>query len=645
MQLESITKKRKYSKGGCKECKRRKIKCSEEKPACYQCLRLHKQCSYPVEGERVLRVSKKKLESLQKLSLLVPKDQSRNDRNSELVNNATQNNYLEDNEYFATNHPMKMMQNETVRYNNSNKICLDDIHDYQKYSECKSFSQMELTYINLHKDYNSNGTTSNVYRRIRDDINYTEVNYFSGISMENDLVFDLQDLFLLIADANQLMKKVISGYFSSSEIVNTYISNKENSRYAGKVNRHKFPINVSINEVKVSRLCDKLYLEYFYNNFTSNVLPFECYNQSSKISVNPARDLILHYASKVPFLLALVLAQGARIAYKRNHIPEDLKMNREYICTFKHIFTGVLNSIEESLDILSYIELILVTILLLLSESPLGGDTNWYEYLKGTNNIFSKAKGIKIQNPETILFCKSWLISIVLSAGFNMNIGNLPNPWWDLLIPGDEYEILVLKDIGVINKFGINVLWGFKNETIPLFKEIIRILNRKDGLVNSNSVYSSDSLKLLFQFYESSKEPNKDSSIFELQENSYAKYTIPNSYDNWMALSHKVYTLAAILVILKEGSRHSYQSYIIQNIITEIIKQLYFLDYTTEITSHLGNFLVIIQWPMTIAGLNCTEENNLLLLIRFFRILSDRGCENAAIWLKKIYEKGINQSY
>lgn len=38
--------KRKYSRGGCKECKRRKIKCDEGKPFCHSCTRLNKVCVY-----------------------------------------------------------------------------------------------------------------------------------------------------------------------------------------------------------------------------------------------------------------------------------------------------------------------------------------------------------------------------------------------------------------------------------------------------------------------------------------------------------------------------------------------------------------------------------------------------------------------
>ncbi|KAG2737008.1 hypothetical protein G9P44_001098 [Scheffersomyces stipitis] len=39
-------KKRKYSRGGCRECKRRKMKCDEGKPHCHNCSRLSKVCVY-----------------------------------------------------------------------------------------------------------------------------------------------------------------------------------------------------------------------------------------------------------------------------------------------------------------------------------------------------------------------------------------------------------------------------------------------------------------------------------------------------------------------------------------------------------------------------------------------------------------------
>ncbi|KAI5968051.1 uncharacterized protein KGF55_000035 [Candida pseudojiufengensis] len=43
----SKIKKRKYSRLGCAECKRRKIKCDELKPSCFNCSRLQKICQYP----------------------------------------------------------------------------------------------------------------------------------------------------------------------------------------------------------------------------------------------------------------------------------------------------------------------------------------------------------------------------------------------------------------------------------------------------------------------------------------------------------------------------------------------------------------------------------------------------------------------
>lgn len=45
-------KKRKYSRKGCNECKRRKIKCDEAAPACNNCTRLNKTCIYESKSRR-----------------------------------------------------------------------------------------------------------------------------------------------------------------------------------------------------------------------------------------------------------------------------------------------------------------------------------------------------------------------------------------------------------------------------------------------------------------------------------------------------------------------------------------------------------------------------------------------------------------
>ncbi|KAF6048919.1 Fungal specific transcription factor domain family protein [Candida parapsilosis] len=50
---KKVIKKRKYSRGGCKECKRRKIKCDEGKPFCHNCTRLNKVCGYPQSNNHV----------------------------------------------------------------------------------------------------------------------------------------------------------------------------------------------------------------------------------------------------------------------------------------------------------------------------------------------------------------------------------------------------------------------------------------------------------------------------------------------------------------------------------------------------------------------------------------------------------------
>ena len=65
-----------YSRNGCRECKRRKIRCPEEKPFCSTCVRLGKQCSYPLAGEKVLRISrrliKEEVENMGKSTQFLP---------------------------------------------------------------------------------------------------------------------------------------------------------------------------------------------------------------------------------------------------------------------------------------------------------------------------------------------------------------------------------------------------------------------------------------------------------------------------------------------------------------------------------------------------------------------------------------------
>ncbi|KAL6450029.1 LYS14 Lysine biosynthesis regulatory protein LYS14 [Candida maltosa Xu316] len=65
-----------YSRNGCRECKRRKIRCPEEKPYCSTCVRLGKQCSYPLAGEKVLRISrrliKEEIENMGKSTQFLP---------------------------------------------------------------------------------------------------------------------------------------------------------------------------------------------------------------------------------------------------------------------------------------------------------------------------------------------------------------------------------------------------------------------------------------------------------------------------------------------------------------------------------------------------------------------------------------------
>ncbi|AQZ13122.1 LYS14 (YDR034C) [Zygosaccharomyces parabailii] len=50
--------KRKYSRNGCTECKRRRMKCDETKPTCWQCARLNRECIYILNAKNKKRKPK-----------------------------------------------------------------------------------------------------------------------------------------------------------------------------------------------------------------------------------------------------------------------------------------------------------------------------------------------------------------------------------------------------------------------------------------------------------------------------------------------------------------------------------------------------------------------------------------------------------
>ncbi|AGO10356.1 AaceriABL099Wp [[Ashbya] aceris (nom. inval.)] len=52
--------KRKYSRNGCTECKRRRMKCDEGKPICWQCSRLNRECNYILNAKNKKRTAAKK---------------------------------------------------------------------------------------------------------------------------------------------------------------------------------------------------------------------------------------------------------------------------------------------------------------------------------------------------------------------------------------------------------------------------------------------------------------------------------------------------------------------------------------------------------------------------------------------------------
>ena len=135
------------------------------------------------------------------------------------------------------------------------------------------------------------------------------------------LFFDQEDLNLLASDLNNIVSNIMyelnfedkfakhrnEGDYSDNSFKSTPTSPPQQKDAA-------IPRNIPFDYIKVKKSHEKLYLEEFYNEFSQIILPFSSFDPDSKKYFNPARDIILRSASNESFLLAAVLAQGAKLS-------------------------------------------------------------------------------------------------------------------------------------------------------------------------------------------------------------------------------------------------------------------------------------------------------------------------------------------
>ncbi|CAK9436813.1 uncharacterized protein LODBEIA_P13350 [Lodderomyces beijingensis] len=719
--------KRIYSKNGCRECKRRKIKCSEDLPACAQCARLKKECSYPEPGERVLRVSRKK----QKLQNNGVDNDTPHDDSIKVIKSEPIPEQPQSQNFYSVipphgaeprpstdpnfnrmaplanaqqlPYPLQVQERghspsfapappapapappappappppppppppgaahlpgiqEPFNYGAPRPPYFNQPHPpmgeiYRREDPYAirlplpqlSSSRDTLLGTGLHKKLNYDLPISKLARpaagsRLTSLLNSrgespTDTNGNGAIlptpslnPPQDDLggYLDQTDLSVLANDLNNMVNGILYEKNNETTMSKEINPSIKTIHAADRLNR-----NIPVDFIKLENEVDQVYLEEFYHRFAKIVLPFSSFDTRTKSYFNPARDILLCSAADSKYVLAALLAFGARSKFNTSSKREDEDYYYLYLLDCVKLLGP---AIADDKTLGSKIESVLLTVLLLAAANAANPKQDWRPHLKGAKDLLRKISK-KTSHSKIFIFCKSWFVTLEVLAGISSNRGGTlttEDEVDELINSGSAHEKRVLTDLGIILENGFNILAGYHNDCYDYFGQLIKILNRKRANI-LNTRNSTEYIKLLadlqrqteIQFTGNAAIPGNPTVLVDQINN--------DATISWMDVSHQSYIQAAMIIVLSSCFEEPYDSPQVQVLTDCILRQISFIrDYKPTASSKAETGLMMIQWSALVAGTHLVAEKDKQTIRDFFEMSSRVGSGGALIALKRV---------
>ncbi|KAH3672127.1 hypothetical protein WICMUC_004442 [Wickerhamomyces mucosus] len=596
----------KYSRNGCTECKKRRMKCDENKPKCWQCARLERECIYIYNPK-----NKKRKPS----SLKTPPNNNSGNKKIKILNSTT---------IVTSNDGIKPNENE------ESPIPLSTANE----------TNAEFSF-SVH-DFNT------VYHDLNDLVNWRIEQQLTPnlkIYMENNDNFDAQ-----IPEFQSESNFQQQYQTSTTNLIPKTSENKEIIKY---IKLEEFNLGDPHME----------YLDLFYHKFSPMVCPFgpskEC---------NPIRDVLLNYAKIESYLLYALLASGARLKHRESLKHHDDQAFCSYLSECLKILghnfkdeTIVLKKTEPMLLTILLVtsdcgssqntkwrahlrgakELLKKSSFLKINTDVLNFCKDWlisYELLAGMTNPYG---GIFQDDDYEI----------------------------DSFITNDEDYLASLKKLNMIDENGFNYMAGHLIELDLVFKKIVILLNKirsNENILeyhflnykNFQNLISIDEIsEIMSELTILGKKSIIDKSgiipitnpnhpINNLIDNSLNQSISKVSDDLVLSLSdisNQSHILAGQIIMLNQILQIPKESTVIQELVSKCLNFLTFLkpidfDYNNLCITHLHMAIVIL-------GKCCILDDDKNLVRRFLKKLGEMGLDSAFYNLKKLEStwKGINE--
>lgn len=668
--------KRTYSRGGCKECKRRKIRCPENKPSCSTCVRLGKECSYPLPGEKVLRVSKKVLSDIQLLpepNRIVPVSNSVKEKKTTPKPLTIQMYLAEDFGGKQSKRRLKLDHDYlTNDFNSKDK----DINSSNQVVPQDSKPKKENGGISVTPS-TSNSVLDIIHPHPIEDLNSQLMQHTQSSSIINSThtspnlllgdFYNEEDVNLLATDLNNIVNDIMytakvpnnnnNNTFTNDVLLDDHFFSPF-SQYTSTSDLNDIPQHISLEYIKLKTEDERRYLAEFYHEFASQILPFKALDKKTGAYYNPVRDVILVHASKEPFLLSAILSQGAKMSFQKTEKASDYDNYVTYLSTCLKLLGPALSKNRDKLvkdDLTSNIECILITVLLLTSSNAMTEKLSWRPHLKGAKDIIIKATNSKIRLSKTLILCKIWFADFEILAGTSSRLGGTIKTDSDLdsvINFEDEFVNSVLEQFGLIQAGNFNIMSGYNIQMIYLFRDLAKLLNKKREA--GESFIPGDSLEYIrlisgfFQQYEKVYIDRKcilngpiSTPVTELYNLVDTVATIKGTtiYISWMDISQQVYALAGLITVFTSILLDPPDLPHIQDLNAKLVSVIGFVQDTQNcLTMKFPYGFLMIHWPVTVAGINCTDVSQRPIITKFFNICIELGSVSAEITLKRIMQ-------
>lgn len=490
----------------------------------------------------------------------------------------------------------------------------------------------------------------------------------TALNMGSSNTFEPSDLAVLATDLNNIVSEMmfeingnLNGSMASGNLVFrdsptglSEISSPMSKPIARESNISKIPRNVGLEIFLMFRPKEQQYLEEFYHGFAYYILPFEAYDSQLKINYNPIRDILLACAAKEPVLLAAILFQSARACYTKTNSQQDEDASYQYLLKCLKILGPALEQAvaKDEHELISSIEGILLTVLLLTSANAANSKQNWRPHLKGAKDLLlKKAKYIKHSKSKVLILCKFWFASFEILAGLSLRHGGTlkeDEEMNQLLNFDSSYELKVLKELGLILENGFSLLSGFHNELTPTFRDLIKLLNKARITPKERLTDTAEYIRLLSRVEWYSHCEFVNSNCFVIP-SSFANGVIPPGLlleyvpdkvnprtISWMDLSHQLYIIAAKVSILSELLGLSFDCPQVQALAQQFSKVFSQLAQLLS-SSHFPNLrFLMIQWPLQVFGMVLLSDEDRRIVTGLYKYVENIGAGSAGHTMKRL---------